>query len=356
MQIRLEKVFSQSGWVYRLVRMCLWVGHWPYRAVIRVRNFLYDRKLLKVHSLPLPVISVGNITCGGTGKTPAVIFLAKMIRQMGFTVAVLMRPYKTRSGQPGDEQLVIRQALGDVPVIAQADRVAGGRTAIEQYDADFLLLDDGFQHRRLGRDFNIVLIDGTCPFGYGYVLPAGLLREPPNQLQRADLMIISRSNAVSGDQLWQLSDRLHEYNPSCPIMCGWHQPKCLIGPDDTVHSLEEIAGRSALVFCGLGRPEAFVAGLTDLGVNVVDLVCYPDHYHYKQADVDMLAQRAELVAARFMLTTAKDWVKLRELDLPNAVPMLYLEIEFCLPAKDKTRLEEKISQLADQLAIIKQVS
>ena len=105
-------------------------------------------------------------------------------------------------------------------------------------------------------------------------------------------------------------------------MCGWHQPKCLIGPDDTVHSLEEIAGRSALVFCGLGRPEAFVAGLTDLGVNVVDLVCYPDHYHYKQADVDMLAQRAELIAARFMLTTAKDWVKLRELDLPSAVPML----------------------------------
>ena len=161
---------------------------------------------------------------------------------------------------------------------------------------------------------------------------------------------------MSADQLWQLSDRLHAYNPSCPIMCGWHQPKCLIGPDDTVHSLEEIAGRSALVFCGLGRPEAFVAGLTDLGVNVVDLVCYPDHYHYKQADVDMLAQRAELIAARFMLTTAKDWVKLRELDLPNAVPMLYLEIEFCLPAKDKTQLEEKISQLADQLAIIKQVS
>jgi len=353
MQSWLEKTLSSDAWAARVLRACLWMCHWPYRLVVLGRNCLYDRRILSPRYLPVPVISVGNITCGGTGKTPAVILLCRLIEQADLQAAVLMRGYKSGPDRPGDEQQTIEAALPGVPVVALADRVAGGIRAVEQHGVDILVLDDGFQHRRLARDLNIVLIDATCPFGFGYILPRGLLREGPTALRRADLAIISRSNNVSADHLHHLQQRLRQYNPVCPIICARHEPTRLTGPDGAVYPLQQLVGQRVVGFCGLGRPAAFEATLTSLGAEVIDFVAFGDHHSYNQADIDTLLQRARRAEGGLLVTTAKDYVKLRDLRWPDDPPLRCLEIEFRLSADDQQRLKEKISQLAIQLGAIR---
>ncbi|MBN2375206.1 MAG: tetraacyldisaccharide 4'-kinase, partial [Sedimentisphaerales bacterium] len=160
-----------EGVFARVLRMILTVGAWAYSLIIRFRNRLYDMGWLKSYKLPVPVICVGNITTGGTGKTPVVEFLGGYLQKRGVKVALLSRGYQAQSGGDNDEISILRERLAGVTMVIDSDRVRGGRRAIAEHGAEVLLLDDGFQHRRLKRDLDIVLIDCTCPFGYGWLLP-----------------------------------------------------------------------------------------------------------------------------------------------------------------------------------------
>ncbi|MEM0927420.1 MAG: tetraacyldisaccharide 4'-kinase, partial [Planctomycetota bacterium] len=178
-----------------VIRIGLWAASFPYRFAIGLRNRSFDRGT-NVSRVDVPVISVGNLTTGGTGKTPVVAFLAKWFRDRGVRVAIVSRGYGRGDADENDEALELHQRLPDVPHLQDPDRVQSARIAIEELGTQLILMDDGFQHRRLDRDLDIVLIDATCPFGHGYLLPRGLLREPTSSLARADAVLLTRSDLV----------------------------------------------------------------------------------------------------------------------------------------------------------------
>src|SRR5438876_5539483 len=174
-----------------LCRLALSVASGPYGSAVHLRNWCYDRGWLPTHRPPVPVISVGNLTAGGTGKTPCVEYLARFLQARGLRPAVLSRGYRG-NGRPNDEALILEANLPDVPHLQGKDRVTRASQAVRVFGADVLILDDGFQHRRLRRDLDLVLIDAMNPWGHGRLLPRGLLREPISSLRRADAVIVTR--------------------------------------------------------------------------------------------------------------------------------------------------------------------
>ncbi|MBN2129221.1 MAG: tetraacyldisaccharide 4'-kinase, partial [Sedimentisphaerales bacterium] len=200
-----------SPWLGIPGRILLTPPSWPYSLVTLFRNWLYAQGWLRVHRVGVPVVCVGNLTTGGTGKTPLVVWLARLMGQKGVRAAILTRGYKANGRKTPydvttntDEPAELAAACPGVPVIVNPDRVAGAAEAIRSHGAQVLLMDDGFQHRRLGRDLDIVAVDATCPFGYGRLLPAGLLREPLSGLTRAHAVVLTRSDQVSEETLRQI--------------------------------------------------------------------------------------------------------------------------------------------------------
>jgi tetraacyldisaccharide 4'-kinase len=288
----------------------LWFASLGYGLVVRLRNALYDRGLLSAHRVSVPVISVGNLTVGGTGKTPCVECVADFYCQQELRVAVLSRGYGTTTGL-NDECLVLAENLPAVPPLVGADRATLARTAIEELESEILVLDDGFQHRRLARNLDIVLVDATQPWGYGHLLPRGLLREPPSSLRRAGAVILTRCDQVTEAALAALRARIARLAPTVTLAETVHAPIELVnGP--ARESLDSLRGREVGAFCGLGNPEAFRQTLIDLGARVVEFRTYPDHHAYNAQDVEQLRQWARtLPEGAPVLTTQKDLVKLQ---------------------------------------------
>lgn len=289
----------------------------PYAALVGVRNHLYDRRLRHIEKLDRPVLCIGNLTVGGTGKTPLAGWLAGHLAGRGFRVAVLTRGYKGVAGQ-SDEARCLRQALPGIEVVVDADRVRGGREAIDKFNAQILILDDGFQHRRLARDLDVVVIDATCPFGNGRLLPGGLLREPIRALARAHAVVISRTDLVGADELARVADRVATVlNPAGrtdkPVVYAEHRPAGLVGVDGQQIGLERLRGAAVAAFCGIGNPEAFFATLERLGAQLVQKKVFTDHHHYTERDVEELSDWASQAQAALVVTTEKDWVKLERL-------------------------------------------
>src|SRR5947209_3482800 len=191
------------------------------------RNVLFDRGWARSHRAAVPVISVGNLTVGGTGKTPCVEYVARFFRRMELSVAILSRGYGAEHG-PNDEALVLEENLPDVPHLQGADRVTLARTAVEELESEVLVLDDGFQHRRLARDLDIVLIDATNPWGHGYLLPRGLLRESPRGLKRAGVVMLTRCDQVSGDEVKRIRERVGQLAPQAAVVETIHRPAGLV--------------------------------------------------------------------------------------------------------------------------------
>jgi tetraacyldisaccharide 4'-kinase len=252
--------------------------------------------------LPVPVVSVGNLTLGGTGKTPLVIHLARALQHRGWRVAVLLRGYGSKRQAPclvadghgaaavGDEALEIRQQLPDVQVWVGRDRLASAQAAIAA-GATLLLLDDGLQHWRLARDCDITVLDWVHRLGNGLVFPAGPLREPAGQLGRADLLVLTGGG--SGGQLplpWPASKPLIR-------LVSWMEPP------------PGLVDQPLLAFCGIGLPAKFFAALDRAGLPVVDQLGFPDHHPYAQADMERLQNRADALQA-ILVTTVKDWQRL----------------------------------------------
>lgn len=345
----------------RLIKLPLALLSRGYGVIIALRNLLYDHRILPIIELPVPVISVGNITVGGTGKTPMVIWLARYLQSRGRRVAVLTRGYKGRTNRGNDETQLLRDALPGVPLVVDSDRLCGAKRALIVYGARVLLLDDGFQHRRLRRDLDIVMIDATCPFGYEKLLPAGLLRESLKALcNRADFFIISRCDQVSEKSLQSVKERLHSlaqrcvYNSSIdnfraaaaiPSPClSVMKAKGIYGTDGQYQLITQLQGQKVFAFCGIGRPKSFIDTLKGLGAEVTDSFFWPDHHNYTEDDLNRMQQMAQKSRVDWLVTTQKDWVKIKLLKNAENLPNLFrLQVEIEL------RTSPELDTLCDTL-------
>lgn len=295
-----------------------------YGAATRARNWAYDHGWKKIYSVDLPVISLGNITAGGTGKTPIAAFLAQRLQAQGLRPGIISRGYRRLNDQANDERLVLEQLLPGVPQVMNRDRVAGARTAIQEQGCDIILLDDGFQHRRLKRDVNLVLIDATRPWGFGRLLPRGLLREPLSSLSRADVVLITRCDQVSSAELARLRQELFRWRGTSDCVEVQFVPWRLRNARGEFRPLSSLDGETCLPFCGIGNPAGFQRTL--LGLNVIAApVVFPDHYHYGSADFERLSRQAAAAHASMLLTTQKDLVKIPHTEL-SARPVWAVEI------------------------------
>jgi len=307
--------------VARTLLSCAAAG---YGAAIALRNGSFEHGWLRVHRLGVPVVSVGNLTVGGTGKTPMVEWLARWFRARRRRVVIVSRGYRGEQGL-NDEGLVLEENLPDVPHLQDRDRVRAGRVALQELEADILVLDDGFQHRRLARDLDVVLIDALEPFGLGHLLPRGLLREPVRSLRRADLVVLSRADLV--DPADRSAIRAAAERRAGPLR--WVEsrqaPLELIDSEGAPSPLGDLAGQVVAAFCGIGNPEGFRRTLRSHGPELRDFRVYPDHHGYSAADVAALHAWARALKPNLVLTTQKDLVKLRTGTL-GAVPLRALRI------------------------------
>jgi tetraacyldisaccharide 4'-kinase len=333
---------SRGPWP-ALLRGGLRLASLPYGLAVRLRNGMYERGWKERHKAPVPVVSVGNLTVGGTGKTPCVEHVARFYRGHDLRVAILSRGYGAGAGR-NDEAMVLEENLPDVPHLQGPDRAALATTAVEELDSEVLVLDDAFQHRRLARNLDVVLIDATNPWGHGYLLPRGLLREPPSSLRRAGVVVLTRCDQVDIAERGRLREEVARLAPDVPVAEATHRPFEL-GNGDLAAPLDRLRDRPVAAFCGIGNPEAFRRTLRDLGADVVAFRTFPDHHAYTRANVDDLRAWARLQTTDcVVVTTQKDLVKLRLTDLGGR-ELWALRIELHVEVgKDEfdRRLEEAI--------------
>ncbi len=306
---------SRRGPLATSARLALRVASWPYGLAVRARNLAFDRKWKRLHCALVPVVSVGNLTLGGTGKTPCVEWVARFFRERDMQVAILSRGYGSESGR-NDEAMVLEENLPDVPHLQDPDRVAAAERAVEELESELLVLDDGFQHRRLHRDLDVVLIDATRPPMCDYVFPRGTLREPTSGLRRAGAILLTRCDQVPASDVEAIRAWLAARVPNVPVATTEHRPAELVGCDGARGPVESLAGKAIGAFCGIGNPGAFRKTLEGLGATVANFRAFPDHHQYTREDVGSLTRWAESLPADAVLaTTQKDWVKLRVPDL-----------------------------------------
>lgn len=301
---------QRRGLTTSLLRAALWSAQWPYRSGVACKNFLFDFGLRQPFEPGVPVISVGNLTTGGTGKTPVVAFLANWFRDAGINVGLLSRGYKSLDNQSNDEKLVLDQLCPNIPHWLNSDRVQSAKQAVQDAGCELLILDDAFQHRRIQRDLDIVLIDALNPWGYAHCLPRGLLREPISAVERADLVLITRADLVHAEELTAIRTELVRHQHVATVAELSFQPMSLVNCDGETRSLIDVVGKRCVGFCGIGNPASFEQTLKRLGANVVDFVAFPDHHHFTDADIRQLADRAKSLSADMLLVTQKDLVKL----------------------------------------------
>ena len=277
---------------------------------------------------PCPVISVGNITAGGTGKTPMVEWLVRWLKANHRRPAVLARGYRATSGTSNDESLLLSAHLGDVPVLTGKDRAHSARQALAQKLANVFVLDDGFQHFAMARDLDIVLIDCLLPFGGGHLLPRGLLREPLSALQRANLVVLTRSDQIQAQQRQEIKDTIAAVSSPLPVIEAAHVPVGLVTdgsgrPEE--RDLECIKGKNLLLFSGIGNPDGFEKTAESLGCTVAEHFRFRDHHRYFDHELAELQQRAERAGCDAALTTEKDIVKIGRC-WKSTVPLFALKV------------------------------
>jgi len=299
----------------------------PYSLAVTARNAAYDRGLLPSTPAAAPVVSVGNLTLGGTGKTPLVAWVVRTLAAHGRRPAIVSRGYGARRGERSDEAAELALLLPGVPHLADRDRVAAARAATA-LGADVVVLDDGFQHRRLARDLDIVAIDATDPFGSGRIFPRGLLREPLAGLRRAHAVVLTRASSVDVDRRVEIRRR-------CAAACGaalpqvWaearHHPVRLRSAGGDERPLTALAAARVAAFTGIGNPAAFRGSLESCGADVAGFRSFPDHHHYTAADLDAVGTWAAGLRADLVVTTLKDLVKIDRESLAG-VPLLAIEI------------------------------
>ena len=332
---------EESRGMVRLLRPFLLLASWPYEAVIRLRNHFYSRGIFRTHRIDVPVVCVGNLTAGGTGKTPLVAWLAREMKTRGKAVAVVARGYrgKLRDGELiNDEGLLLKREIPGLIVVQDPDRVAAARKAVDEMGADFIILDDGFQHRRIGRDCDLVTLDARSPFSGGRILPAGLLREPASGVARADLVVLTRCGRIFEDDLEKTTGRVQALSPGAPVFHSDHVPSGLgtVGGEKRVDPAD-LDGKAVFLCSAIADPGSFRRTALELGVRVTGERVFRDHHDFGSGDVARVVQAARDSGAEAVLTTAKDSVKLAS--FPEAARFLVLKIEIGFRGREAELLE-----------------
>lgn len=350
-------VEERRGKRAELMRGLLYACSKVFQAAIKARRFLYNVRILRDSTLGVQVIAVGNLTVGGTGKTPVVEKFARELRDQGRNVAILSRGYRSKptpvhqwllnkllfrhdttpprvvsdgksllldSEMAGDEPYMLASNLKDVVVLVDKDRVKSGRYAIEKFGCDTLLLDDGFQYWRLrGRRLDIVLVDRQQPFGTGQLLPRGTLREPPSHLARASTIFITKSDGDTAE----LRRRIAEFNPSAGIIECIHHPLYL---EDVFTGqrlpLASLQGRKVASLSGIAQPESFEGSLTALGAELVYSKRFADHHRFTQQEILNVINRSKKRQAELIVTTQKDAVRFLKIDRRD-LPIRFMRVE-----------------------------
>lgn len=362
----LEVIFEQRrGRLASFVRAALHGLSYGYRLAIKTRRLLYDTRLIRDTTLGVQVIAIGNLTVGGTGKTPVVEKFARELKNQGRNVAILSRGYRSKppplsrrfidrlllrreqtpprvvsdgksllldSESAGDEPYMLASNLKDVIVLVDKDRVKAGRYAIEKFGCDTLLLDDGFQYWKLrGRRQDVVLVDGQQPFGNQFLLPRGTLREPPSHLARASVIFITKSDG----RTQALRERLAGLNGRAPIIECVHHP--LYFEDVFTGERRDIAfirGQRVAALSGIAQPESFEDSLRKLGAEVVYVKRFADHHRFTQQEILNAINRSKKRMAQLLLTTQKDAVRFPKLDRRD-LPIYFMRVEIQILAGAK---------------------
>jgi tetraacyldisaccharide 4'-kinase len=330
-----------------------------YGLGVRMRNAMYRRGILRTLAVGAPVISVGNLTAGGTGKTPLVEWIAGQLAQAGLRVTVLTRGYGRKSSgrvvvsdgsivrsnvdEAGDEPFLLAQNLnGRAAVICDADRVAAARWAIDNLKTDVFILDDAFQHQRIKRDLNVLTIDATDPWGDRSLLPKGKLREPVDELSRADCVVITRAVDSTVNEL---RSEIESKRQGLPTFVSSFEFVGLqkLGERNSSPETHAVGEKPVVAFCGIGNPESFFSLVRSAGYQLKDTSAFRDHYNYQQADIDRLMNQAARDGAAAVLTTAKDAVKLKSLSF--ALPCYVVNI--AMRIQDEERFLEYIIRAFD---------
>ncbi|MFP4531402.1 MAG: tetraacyldisaccharide 4'-kinase [Desulfobacterales bacterium] len=332
----------------------LWLLSGIYGSMIRVRNKGYDNGTLRQHRLPRPVISVGNLTVGGSGKTPMTLYLTEILVQAGYSPAVISRGYKGKSEKTGgvvsdgrnillgpvdagDEPFMMANQLAHVPFLVGADRYAMGKTAIARFSPDVIILDDAFQHRRLHRNMDLVLVDAAVGFGNGYLLPRGILREPRAALARADAVVLTRAVRP----VPRLEAEISQIAPRIPVFRSVNQPyvygivkagRDLTGnmyhPDEPA-DFRFLGSARILGFSGIARSTEFQRMIAGMAGSLVDFLEFPDHYYYAESDWHWIVRRAADLSVDYLFTTQKDYARLqRGLQAPVDLIIIGIYMDF----------------------------
>jgi tetraacyldisaccharide 4'-kinase len=297
----------------------------PYSALMLTRNWLYDRRLLPMRGLPRPAVSVGNITTGGTGKTPMVAWLTTALIAAGRHPAILLRGYKGT-----DEQIVLSAANPGCPVVANPDRAAGAAQALAGSGSiDVFVLDDAMQHRRVRRDMEIVLVNARQPWGFGHLLPRGLLREPLSGLRRADALVITHVAEIVPAGLKEIEAAIRRYNPQAPIFHADHVLTGLEPFDGSARlPMSALNGKKYFAACGIGAPESFISILAQHGGELAGKRFFADHHPFTEQDAAALRRDAETCGAAMIIVTQKDRAKLKDFAAAKSFFSTALEIRF----------------------------
>jgi tetraacyldisaccharide 4'-kinase len=331
-----------------------------YGLIVRILIFLNSNS---AYRLGCKVISVGNITLGGTGKTTLVEYIARYLKSKGHKVAIISRGYKrkipnSKSQIPnkfqipnpnyqtlGDEPYMLLKKLGDIPVIVDADRIRATKRAIRDYSVDTVILDDGFQQWKIRKDLEIVTIDATNPFGNRQMLPRGILREPISSLRRADTFVITKCNLKRDTD--EIKDALAKISPSSLIIKSAHQPigLYLFEKPEELFSIDYLYGKTVSVFSGIGDPDAFENLIKGLGANIALAFRFNDHHSYTKDDLDKIARSSRDKNSNILITSEKDAARLLDVGVTlYDLRLLVLSIKLSF-AEDEQRFRNRLLQL-----------
>lgn len=348
-----------------------------YEFGVSCKLALYNSGIMRREKLPCCVISIGNITVGGTGKTPTAQKMAAIVKEMGYRVVILNRGYRSHWGkeigvvsngekifmtayEAGDEAYLMAKTLPGIPVIIGKNRAVTGRYAVEKMNAEVIIMDDGYQHWQLERDLDVVLVDTLNMFGNGCVLPRGTLREPLENLKRGDIFLLTKTDQSSKLSRIQLRNTIAKYNAGAPVVESIHHPKNFVeiadwykGISNNYRDLEELRGKDVMVFSAIGNPSSFEQTLSSIGLNILEAVRYPDHHDYGMLEMQYINERASSLKAVAMVATAKDAVKIPTefIYSDREIPLYILNMDICITeGMDKFReyIENAIQKGADK--------
>ncbi|MFA6635947.1 MAG: tetraacyldisaccharide 4'-kinase [Candidatus Omnitrophota bacterium] len=292
----MERILVLLSFVYAAGVKLVWLG--------------YDSGIRKVHAAPIPVISVGNITLGGTGKTPMVMLIAGLLTSFGKKPAVLTRGYGR------DECRMLKDELAEVPVYTGQDRLKSAFMAFSD-GRDVAVLDDGFQHRRIRRDLNILLVDARNIFGSGRMVPAGNLREPVSAASRADLAVLTKTDGLSSERIEEVRRYVSRICSGKPVAVSRHEPVSFKDAEGAFYDIDAVKGREIAVVCGIADPYYFEHILISLKADIKKSFFYRDHHKYRQTDIDRISEECAAMGICTIVTTAKDLVKMKDLDMSS---------------------------------------